>query len=61
MVILNISGSFCRGAESGADKRPFWPSCGSKRGPGYFREAARGLGTAAGASGQAEAGFELNT
>lgn len=61
MVILNTNGSLCRGAEPGADKGPFWPPCSSKRGPDYLSEAARGLGTAAGGGGQAEAGLELNT
>lgn len=61
MLILNINGSLCRRAEPGANKRSFWPPCGSKRGPDYLPEAARGLGTATGGSGQAEAGFELHT
>lgn len=51
----------CRGAEPGADKRSFWPPCGSKCGPDYLPEATRSLGTAAGGGGQAEADFELNT
>lgn len=60
-LILNMNGSLCRGAGPGADKRPFWPSCGSKCGLDYLPEASRGLGKAAGDSGQAEAGFEFNS
>ena len=61
MVILNMNVSLCRGAEPGADKRPFWPPRGSKRGPDDLPEASRGLGAGAGGGGQAEAGLEFHT
>lgn len=51
MVILNMNGFFCRGAERGVFKRFFWLLCGSKCGFDYFFEAAKGLGIVVGGSG----------